>query len=412
MQVKSMNKKVERQEEKLLAVLVKQNKNMREKRQQLKKKLACKKLQVKEDLNKVKCAKKRVQLEEALQVKWSEIDHVSQEEKAMARIERNNAIIRTLEREVEILKEKQTCKRMERSLVCTKECKGVLSETIKQCKSTIIMHKHSALDKKINNILTEVNFLRNGVSPKVTSSTNTKDITLQSVAQQKSGPITSGALISSFLGHSSRCQAQTEKYLISQEATTSKEVPPQIVKLEPGFPTSNTVTACLALSLGYSSTSQVQTEQEIMNLEELVPESCEISEHTCGEEETCQDSIDSKSTYSFTFEEDVDSQDEDATDDQMAKINVHSQPPLYSCTRLVSLHKLLPRLLEIIEEETQKDLEDYENETFTCMPTSSSTQAVLRGILETFLTHPCTMSCHKHYTGTYIRTWTPQKMYA
>lgn len=138
MQVKSMNKKVERQEEKLLAVLVKQNKNMREKRQQLKKKLACKKLQVKEDLNKVKCAKKRVQLEEALQVKWSEIDHVSQEEKAMARIERNNAIIRTLEREVEILKEKQTCKRMERNLVCTKECKGVLSETIKQCKSTII----------------------------------------------------------------------------------------------------------------------------------------------------------------------------------------------------------------------------------------------------------------------------------
>ena len=316
---KPLNKKEENQEETVLAVLAKQTMDTRDERQRLKNKLACKKLQVKKDLKKVKRSKKRVQLEEALQAKWNEVDNVSQEEKAMATMERKIAMIQTLEREVEILKEKQSYKRMERNLVCTKERKGILSETIKLCKSTRIRHKQSALDKKIDNILTELKSLRdevnNRASQKATTSTNVEDVSPQIVEQES---------------------------------------------VEYDFPKTNA--ALIALFLGESSRLQAQTDQEIMNLQEFMPESCEIPEQTSSEKEDCQDSIDSKSTYSFTFEQDVDNEDASVADDQMAK----SQPPLYCCTRLVSLHKLLPRPLEIIEEETQKDLEDYENGRFTC----------------------------------------------
>ena len=293
---KSSSKKQHNTEKAKLAKL-----ETKQERQEMKTQLAQRKKSVKVELKKVKHSKRRALLEEALQARWSKVDERTEDEVAKAKIQQNNTMIETLEREVELLKEKQECKVTEHDLLCKKGHKGIISEAVRQCKVLKIKHKHSTLKRKISAIQSTVSTLKDEVSATANISLNTNDAPVVESFKADLRDISSKQLAEKecLLKFQERCEKQASKH-----ATDCEEGKSQIPK-------------------------------------------------------------DNESTYSSDFEDDVDEENECSKSDQEDQ---PSSPryPLYRCMRLVPLHKLLPRPLEIIDEETSEDLMDYEKGMYLC----------------------------------------------
>ena len=354
-------------------------------RQMMKAKLADKKKAIKEESEKVCRMKKRAKIDDNLEKVWEKVDEqlsnkMKTREQTLqendAAIEKHSVMIQRPKREIELLKGKQECKVMRHELVRNKGYKSILSDTVRQCEATKLRRRYFGLGREIDKLWDEVNSRQHKVQELIPNSScsitviNTES-DVQAVHQGDSNttPPSKVVLVRSSGSEDENAYAGVSVPQLSEETESAFEEDPfaRYGFAPPVHERKPANTALIALFIGESARKQNENDC-LRNFQESCKKPDAISTRTVVEESAADStsinsysidsSLESQSSYSFEFEESSE------TEEVASEPSPTPDPPLFRNTSMVSPYLLLPARLYTIEEETEQDLEDYENDVY------------------------------------------------
>ena len=316
-----LSKKQQHLQDKLTAQLM--NHSANGERQAMKAKLADKKKVIKEELDKVCRLKKRAKIDERLEKVWKEVDgKPPRREQNAATIQKHNAVIQRLDKEIKLLNEKKECKSMQYQLLHNKHHKHILSETVWRCEAMKIRRRHSSLDKEMEKLQAEVYYRQHKVHElsliSSSSGLGTNPAGQEQAVQEAKSKVNSEPQLSN---------REEEESIVEEDLFVKYGLAPPVHERKPEN------TALVALFIGESAKSTQQTPNECLRNFQM---SCENISSTSLKESV----TDSTSTESYDIDSLLESQ-------SSSSLEIYESPPLFRDTSTVSPYT--------IDEERQHD---------------------------------------------------------